>query len=209
MNTTLTEQEKFWAGEFGNAYAERNSGNDFIKTNIHFFSNLFKKIEKPKRILELGCNIGLNLEAIHFLFPEIKLTGVEINQNAVDVLKQKNIAEVIQGSILGELKFPEQFDLVFTRGVLIHINPEHLSKVYDHMFNLSRRYIIVFEYYNPKPVEIPYRGHTEKLFKRDFAGELMDKYPLRLIDYGFVYHRDPYFPQDDGTWFILEKTGSK
>ena len=51
-----------------------------------------------------------------------------------------------------------------------------------------------------------YRGHEGKLFKRDFAGELLDKYPdLKLIDYGFVYHRDTNFPQDDCTWFLLEK----
>jgi hypothetical protein len=43
-------------------------------------------------------------------------------------------------------------------------------------------------------------------FKRDFAGEIMDRFPdLRLVDYGFVYHRDPQFPQDDFTWFLMEK----
>jgi spore coat polysaccharide biosynthesis protein SpsF len=26
-----------------------------------------------------------------------------------------------------------------------------------------------------------------------------------LVDYGFAYHRDPNFPQDDITWFLLEK----
>jgi len=44
------------------------------------------------------------------------------------------------------------------------------------------------------------------LFKRDFAGEMLDRYPaLKLLDYGFVYRRDPLFPQDDMTWFLLEK----
>jgi spore coat polysaccharide biosynthesis protein SpsF len=44
------------------------------------------------------------------------------------------------------------------------------------------------------------------LFKRDFAGEMMDRYPdLKLLDYGFVYHRDPAFPDDDITWFLMEK----
>ena len=34
----------------------------------------------------------------------------------------------------------------------------------------------------------------------------MDKYPdLKLVDYGFRYHRDNMFPMDDSTWFILEK----
>ena len=65
---------------------------------------------------------------------------------------------------------------------------------------------MVAEYYNPTPVSINYRGHTDKLFKRDFAGEIMDMYPnLKLVDYGFIYHRDDAFPQDDITWFLMEK----
>jgi hypothetical protein len=35
----------------------------------------------------------------------------------------------------------------------------------------------------------------------------LDRYPdLDLVDYGFVYHRDPLFPQDDMTWFLLQRT---
>lgn len=44
------------------------------------------------------------------------------------------------------------------------------------------------------------------MYKRDFAGELMDMYPnLQLIDYGFVYRKDPVFVQGDTTWFLMEK----
>ena len=58
------------------------------------------------------------------------------------------------------------------------------------------RYMCAFKSYNTK----------WKLFKRDFAGELLDAFPsLDLVDYGFVYHRDPNFPQDDMNWFLLEK----
>jgi len=28
---------------------------------------------------------------------------------------------------------------------------------------------------------------------------------LELVDYGFVYHRDPVFPQDDINWFLMKK----
>jgi spore coat polysaccharide biosynthesis protein SpsF len=56
-------------------------------------------------------------------------------------------------------------------------------------------------------VSVPYRGHTERLFKRDFAGELMDRFPdLRLLAYGFNYHRDPSFAFGDDTWFLMEKS---
>ena len=35
--------------------------------------------------------------------------------------------------------------------------------------------------------------------------ELIDKFNLKLIDYGFNYKREKYFPHDDATWFLLEK----
>jgi spore coat polysaccharide biosynthesis protein SpsF len=68
----------------------------------------------------------------------------------------------------------------------------------------------VCEYYNPTPVEVTYRGHEQALFKRDFAGEMLDAFPeLTLVDYGFTYHRDPKFPLDDSTWFLMEKQGDE
>ena len=67
-------------------------------------------------------------------------------------------------------------------------------------------YPFLAKYYSPTPVSISYRGHKDRLFKRDFAGELLDKYSdLKLVDYGFLYHRDYYFQKDDLTWFLLEK----
>ena len=90
--------------------------------------------------------------------------------------------------------------------MLIHIHPDHLTTVYDQLYNSSRKYILMAEYYNPSPVSVNYRGHEDRLFKRDFAGEIMDRYSdLKLIDYGFAYHRDPVWPQDDITWFLMEK----
>ncbi len=70
--------------------------------------------------------------------------------------------------------------------------------------------MLVAEHYNTTPVEIPYRGHAGKLFKRDFAGELMERHPdLELVDYGFLYRRDAvlFEVQDDITWFLMEKRG--
>jgi spore coat polysaccharide biosynthesis protein SpsF len=90
--------------------------------------------------------------------------------------------------------------------VLIHINPDSLPQVYDALYRAAGRYLLVCEYYNPSPVAINYRGHTDRLFKRDFCGEILDRHPdLKLIDYGFVYRRDPNVPQDDVTWFLIEK----
>ncbi len=204
--THTTEQEAFWEGDFGNEYTDRNRGASWVAANSAFFSKVLARTQPVKGVLELGPNIGLNLMALRHLLPTAKLSGVEINKKAASEL-QSNLRDVdLHVSSILDFQPEVTWDLVFTKGVLIHINPNKLPIVYELMYRASSRYLLISEYYNPKPTEVTYRGHAGKLFKRDFAGEILDKFPdLSLIDYGFVYHRDPNFPQDDMTWFLMEK----
>ena len=204
MTFFKTDQELFWSENFGNDYIERNRSAELYAANLEFFSKIFSRMKTPPRkILELGANIGMNVAPIKSLFPKVSISGVEINPKACEILKSTG-CDVIEGSIL-DLSLDEKFDLVFTKGVLIHINPEELSKVYETLYSNSTRYILIAEYYNPTPVSIEYRGYSDRLFKRDFAGEMLSKFKdLNLVDYGFSYHLG-MFPQDDITWFLLEK----
>lgn len=199
------EQEKFWAGEFGSQYTMRNDNPTLLISNIALFTKILSHTGRIQSAIEFGANRGLNLEALRSICPALNLTAVEINAEAIKELKDKPWIEAYHQSIL-EFVPETQYDLAFVKGVLIHINPEELHKVYKLLYQSSHRYILLAEYYNPSPVAIEYRGHTNKLFKRDFCGELLDLYPnLKLVDYGFCYHRDQNFPQDDLTWFLLEK----
>lgn len=201
-----TPQEEFWAGEFGTEYIGRNDSAQILASNLSFFSKVLKHAGRISSCLELGANIGMRLKALQFLYPDIKLNAVEINPDAAKRLENligKN--NVFEGSIF-EYPITEKVDISLILGVLIHINPDMLPTVYEKLYSATNRFILVGEYYNPTPVAISYRGHKDRLFKRDFAGEMLDKYPdLNLVDYGFVYHRDPVFPDDDITWFLLEK----
>jgi pseudaminic acid biosynthesis-associated methylase len=203
-----TDQEQFWAGSFGKGYMERNQAPQLIAANEVLFQSILKAAPGVKSIAELGCNIGLNLIALNRLNPDLVLSGFEINSEAAEKAGSLGIAKIACTTILEPLAGEEAHDLTFTKGVLIHIQPAALSAAYDNLYRLSRRYIMVCEYYNPSPVGIDYRGHKDRLFKRDFAGELIERFGLRLIDYGFVYHRDPVAPQDDLTWFLMEKPGA-
>ena len=205
MKKFRTEQEEFWAGEFGKQYINRNNDFKIIAGNINLFSKIIGKTENVKSIMEFGANIGLNLLAIKALLPNATFSAVEINKTAFSELSKKKWLKSYNKSIL-TFTTNEKYDLVFTKGVLIHINPNYLEEVYKKLYNYSIKYILIAEYYNPVPIEVNYRGHSEKLFKRDFAGELLKKYTdLKLVDYGFSYHLDPNFPQDDLNWFLLKK----
>lgn len=205
MSDFKTEQESFWAGEFGSNYINRNPTDFELAARLALFAEIIGKTEGVTSLVELGANIGNNLRVLHQLLSGAELAAVEINQDAVEILNQWGKATVYHKSIL-EFKSEKRYAMSLVSGVLIHMNPAELPQVYDLLYNLSSRYICLVEYYNPTPVEIPYRGHSSRLFKRDFAGEILDNFPdLRLIDYGFVYHRDNNFPLDDLTWFLIEK----
>lgn len=205
-NTFKTEQEAFWAGEFGTEYIQRNQGDQLLASNLNFFVGALRAARGLKSCLEFGANIGMNLKALNLLHPGVDAHGIEINAEAARQLGEViPPAKVYNTSIL-DFQPKRTWDLALIKGVLIHINPEVLPQVYDKLVASTGRYLMVAEYYNPAPVAIPYRGHSDRLFKRDFAGEIMERHPqLQLIDYGFAYRRDPNFPQDDITWFLMEK----
>ena len=206
MKDFATEQEHFWAGEFGTDYIGRNDSEDYLAANLNFFGEVLGKTKGVESLIELGPNIGMNLKAVQLLFPKAKLAGVEINQDATEILK----AEFPQGDFFNESIFdfePQtKYDLCLIKGVLIHLNPDMLGQAYEKLYKSSQKYVLIAEYFNRTPVTVEYRGHADKLFKRDFAGEFLDQYEdFSLRDYGFCYHRDPNFYQDDVSWFLLER----
>lgn len=205
MTDFKTEQEAFWAGEFGNAYMLRNEGQKLLSSNTAFFAKALSRAIGISSVIEFGANIGMNIMAMKRIFPEAKFSAVEINKNACEKLSEIGFVDVNCCSIM-DYSTNYKFDISIIKGVLIHINPVVLSEVYDVLYKSTSRYILIAEYYNSTPVEVLYRGNAGKLFKRDFAGEMLDRYTnLKLVDYGFVYKRDCLFPQDDITWFLLEK----
>lgn len=202
----LTPQEQFWAGEFGDEYLARNDGPRFAEAKLALFRAALAKTSGVSSVVEFGCNIGMNLIALAQLLPQARLHAVEINATAAAIARERlPQARITEGSLFDYDTDPG-CDLAFTCGVMIHLNPEMLPAVYARLAAASRKYVLIVEYYNPSPVTVNYRGHSDRLFKRDFAGEFLDANPeFRLVDYGFVYRRDPRVPLDDLTWFLLEK----
>ncbi len=208
MTSFSTEEESFWAGEFGDEYLKRPRKKNGDLILLELFSGILSHTRNVSSVIEYGASKGRNLLAIRQLIPSVEIAGVEINQKAFEELSRIEHITAFHESILS-FTSDRVRDLAFTMGLLIHINPEKLPVLYDLLYGSSSRYICIAEYYNPTPVEVVYRGHRNRLFKRDFAADLLDRFnDLRLIEYSFVYHRDPKIPLDDITWFLLEKKSS-
>jgi spore coat polysaccharide biosynthesis protein SpsF len=203
-----TRQEKFWQGDFGDDYIHRNKEKFLIKNNFVLFKKIFSKFLKIKSLIEFGPNIGLNIIALKKIFKLNYITAVEINKKACLHIKRIKNLNIINDSIIN-FSPKKKYDLVLLKGVLIHINPNKLKKLYKTIYKSCKTsgYILMAEYYSPKPAMIIYRGKKNKLFKRDFAGEFVSLFKkAKIIKYGFAYHKDK-FPQDDLNWFLIKKYG--
>lgn len=204
----MNKQEALWEGEFGDAYTDRNVI-DEEATKLFFNKILPTEYERAmakhelKTAIEFGCGSGANLAALKCI--GLECSGVEVNQYAALKATNNTGAVIYNTAVNDELEVPVH-DLVLTKGFLIHVAPENLESVYRKIYETAKYYILICEYYSKQPQEIVYRGNAGSLWKRDFCGEIMDQYPdLELLDYGFVYDRDPVYMQDSITWWLLEK----
>lgn len=204
-----TEQLKFWRGDFGDAYADRNAPEvDLLRARVALWASILKSLAgaPPESILEVGANVGNNLRALRQL-TGAELHALEPNDKARQVLVDDGVvaADNARGGFASAIDLPDgAVDLAFTSGVLIHIHPDDLAPSCREIHRVARRYIACIEYFSDKPEEIPYRGHAERLFKRDFGGFWLDTFPdLRVVDYGFAWKR--LTGLDNLTWWLFEK----
>lgn len=189
----MTDQQDFWKGEFGDAWTERNQVDP--KTRHPFFEELLSTHGIPDSVCELGANRGYNLLAIHDIAPAVELVAVEINKDACS-----QIPEHIHSFNTSVENFEpdRQYDLVFCCGFLVHVHPKRLEYVYDKMLDISKKQILIIEYFNAVPIEVEYRGYKNQLFVRDFAKEMGEK--ANFVEGGIAS-----FSTDPLSWSLFEK----
>lgn len=160
----------------------------------------------PQSILEVGANIGINLRALRAL-TGARLFAVEPNDKARQRLIDDKVvaASDLRSGLASSIDWPNGVaDLVFTSGVLIHIHPDQLEHSVREIHRCAARWIAAIEYFSDRPETIPYRGHVDRLFKRDFGGFWLDTFPeLRVAAYGFLWKRVTGL--DNLTWWLFEK----
>jgi pseudaminic acid biosynthesis-associated methylase len=203
-NHALTETqrlERLWSGEFGDAYVERNRA---VGDKRGPFWVAFLRDFAVSTVLEIGCNIGVNLAWLASRLPPQNLYGIEINRKALKELHRALPDVNAVWGLARELPFRDQrFDLTFTAGVLIHQPESTLPLVMAEVVRCSRRYVLCAEYSADCVTEIAYRGQTGALFKRDYGRLYSGLFPdLQLRKQGFLGRDDGW---DDVTFWVFEK----
>lgn len=201
-----SEQEVFWSDTYAKDYINKNNNFDKI-LGIQAWKTMLRNTEEIHTLLECGCNIGRNIMFLNETHPEARKSIIEISSPAYEfVTRQYKLEHTFNGAILNSSFDTNQFDLVFTIGVLIHIAPnsllEHMEKIYEY----SRKYILMGEYFNRTPVMLEYQGQKDRLFKRDFGKLFIETFKVRLVDYGFLWgHQYDKAGFDDITWWVFER----
>ncbi|MCA9250380.1 MAG: methyltransferase domain-containing protein [Phycisphaerae bacterium] len=196
--------QRMWAGEFGKAYVARNCDAD--ERSGAFHHDLCQRLG-VRTVLEVGCNIGLNLTQID-RDASIDSYGIDIGGEALQRARERLNRVRLSRACAYQLPFDDgAFDLVFTCGVLIHLPPSDLTTALHEIVRVSRRYIWCGEYASDEPTELPYRGMNGALFKRDFGQAYKEAVPeLSEIDRGFLAKGET--PFDDLTWWLFDRTES-
>lgn len=193
------DQRAFWSGKFGDSYVDRNKSIEEVnesyadQTGItveEIFQKFFKDVDKGSRILELGCNVGLNLGMLQKL-GFTNLYGVELNKKALEIAKERNPKVVFANSSIEDYEPNEKYDLVYTAGVLIHIHPSALESIIRKIVNLTNRYVFGFEYYSDNLIEIKYRDHSNVCWKQNFPYLFKRLFPtIKIVKKEKFYYKD-------------------
>ena len=193
--------ESLWAGRFGDEYAERNKN---ASEGRDAFWKAFLSQYRVRNVLEVGCNIGGNLFWIAKILRPENVTGVDVNEGALKKLRTALPGVNAVLSTAKALPFKDSsHELVFTAGVLIHQPEDTLAEVMREVLRCSRRYVLCLEYYSKQTVEVPYRGNSGALFKRDY-GHLYQKLSpsLKLLEKKELTKKDGW---DDVTFWLFDK----
>jgi pseudaminic acid biosynthesis-associated methylase len=197
--------EALWAGDFGDAYVERNRAAG--EKRRPFWRQILDEFP-AKSALEIGCNLGANLRWLAAMLPTGDVFGVDVNAAALRELR-RNLPDANAVRAAGrELPFRDRwFDLTFTAGVLIHQPDATLPLVMSEIVRCSRRFVLCAEYHSDDSVEVPYRGHSGALFKRNYGDLYQQLFPeLKLRKQGFLGKDQGW---DDVTFWMFERYDRK
>lgn len=153
------------------------------------------------RILEVGTNVGVQLELLHRLGFK-NLFGIDVQSYAVEEAhRQRPALNIIEGNVLDIPFKSDFFDLVFTSGLLIHVHPDDIDQAISEIVRCARRYVWGFEYYSEEYEEVRYRGNDNLLWKTDFARLYLQNFDLKLRKQEFVQY---YNGDNQDQMFLLE-----
>ena len=139
--------------DFWDSYTDKNKDKD-AKGIADFIYHTCLALN-THHICELGCNVGNNLQSFP---PNSKVYGIDTNKHAIEIAQEKcPYPFYFETDNITHLHWAENaFDLVFTRGVLIHLTVEQVHQAIREMMRISKKYIFHLEYFGKDGAVVEY-----------------------------------------------------
>jgi len=134
----------------------------------------------------------------------MEVWGLDIQRRAIrEAWATQQGGHFVVGSLF-DLPFRDEFfDIAFTCGVLIHVPPAGIEGAVREMHRVSRKYLLCAEYHDEQEVAVPWRGHAEALFRRNYKKVFLGLFPhLKLVEEGY---KSPEEGFDRITWHLFQK----
>ena len=143
-----------------------------------YISNLATSM-KAQSVLEIGCSTGNDLKGFA---EDFKVHGIDLNDTALDKARTKLGTFNFQKGSIADLSFEDSsFDLVFTRGVLIHIPTKDLDNVLKEFVRISKKWILNFEYFGEDGKMIKWKRGDDLLWYRNMK-ERWKNFDVNIIN---------------------------
>ncbi len=160
---------------------------------------------KPKKVLEIGCDIGGRLNYINEKYGS-QCYGIEPSNKAVEDgnLRFKNI-KIVRG-VFSDIPFDEKFDLIIISFVFHWIDRALLAKCVSEVERLlkSEGFLIIGDFYPDNPKKFKYH-HLPKediwTYKQDYSKIFLSLNQYLLINFLSTNHKSPASNYE----FIIEK----
>jgi ubiquinone/menaquinone biosynthesis C-methylase UbiE len=136
-------------------------------------------------VLEIGCGAGANLWRIKQRFPRAEIGGIDLNEKALEVAREKlgPLAHLDVGSAEKIFMSDKSADVVITDACLLYLGGRHFRKALKEIRRVARNNVVFCEWHSSR--------FKDKLAAWIRFGNFVHDYKGAMEDAGF-YDIQPY-----------------
>jgi SAM-dependent methyltransferase len=174
--------EAWWRKRSGAEWTATYWNDDRSPRRDHIIDALRTSFGAPTSVLDVGCNAAPNLRRIAAEFPGCRLSGFDINREAIDVATRRFAeagipVQLSVGSfydVLPQLG-TDSIDVIVSSYTLAYVPPENLREVLTDLVRIARRGLVLAEpmaFGGARPagvLKVPWHD-----WRHDYAGALKE-----------------------------------
>ena len=103
-------------------------------------------LNRPERVIDLGCGTGLTLGYIHSAYKNAELTGIDYSSDMLSIASQRLPGAKLYRKDLSSLLLEDRYDLVISCNVLHHLSDanHHINLLHEACENDGQIFLCSF-----------------------------------------------------------------